>query len=364
MGVVAVFATALAIGMTLVDLSNTREINGWLIHTGPNGPAAALIRTDFPENRQFATGEHDGPMFYAIARSPLDITEASRSLDRPQYRWQRPLYPWLARALYPPGSGAGMVWAMFAVGALGVFLASFGVAGILATFRGKVHLAVFVGIFPGTLMTLRISAADTLSLGFLMIAVLCALRNRSWPATGFAVAAVLAKETAIVTLIGLLLARRERSAIKLVVVPLAVSGAWFVWLRSHAPVGQGSLLDFTIPFAGLRDSASLWLQGQNVLTLVCVPLGVGMALVGWSRAGLRHPLTLPVVANLGLLVIFNLDVVGLDRNGTRTVLPLLALGLALVGTARTLPDSFRCPAFTLRRRQSAAALTAEGSLSA
>jgi len=54
-----------------------------------------------------------------------------------------------------------------------------------------------------------------------------------------------------------------------------------------------------------------------------------------------------------------------ERCGIKpVVLPLLALGLALVGVARTLPDSFRCPAFTLRRRQSAAAPTAEGSLSA
>ncbi len=320
------------------------------------------MRSDFPENRQFTSGEHDGPMFYAIARSPFDVAQASGSLDRPQYRWQRPLYPWLARALYPPGVGAGLVWAMFAAGAAGVFLAVFGVAGILATLRGKVHLAVFVGIFPGTLMTLRISAADTLSLGLLMIAILLALRNRSWPAMAFAVSAVLAKETAIVTLAGLLLARRDRVGIKLFVVPIVVSGGWFLWLRANAPVGQGSLLDFTIPFLGLRDSAVLWVQGQNVLTLVCIPLGITMALVGWFRGGLRHPLTLPVLTNLALLVIFNVDVVGLDRNGTRTVLPLLALGLALLATARTVPDSMRCPPFDARRPISPLPLSEERAL--
>ena len=38
-------------------------------------------------------------------------------------------------------------------------------------------------------------------------------------------------------------------------------------------------------------------------------------------------------ANLAILVVFNVDVVGLDRNGTRTTMPLLALGIALLATA-------------------------------
>ncbi len=329
---VAALASGLAVAATLAELSITRETNGWLVHSGPNGPAAALMREDLPDEPQFARGEHDGPMFYAIAANAFDLQLASRSLDRPQYRLQRPLYPWLSRVLYPPGHGAALVWSMFLVGTAGVFLGALSMGSLAWMLGARPIWGLAFGLLPGTLMTLRISAADTLSTGLLLAAFAMALRGRR-SCILIAVLAVLSKETALVSLAGFALWRRDRQGALFAAVPAAVAVAWGVFLRFAVPAGQGSLLDVTVPFAGLIDSARLWLAGDNLLTLVCVPLGIVLALVGSFRAGLGHPLSWPALANLLLVAIFNLDVVGLDRNGTRTVLPLLAFGIVLSATA-------------------------------
>lgn len=332
---VALLSTSVAVLVTLIELSMTSETNGWLVHTGPGGPAAQLMSRDFPEEPQFARGEHDGPMFYAIAQHPADLDEASRYLDRPQYRLQRPLYPWLARLAYPPGQGVPMVWTMFGVGTVGVFLGAFSLGAISWMLGGRPGIGLLVGLLPGTLMSLRISAADTLCLGLLLGAIALSLRGRHLPAAVAAVAAVLTKEIALVSLAGFALWRRDRHAWEIAGVPAVIAVLWGLYLRTAVPVGQGSLLDVTVPFGGLIDSVRLWMQGDNLLTLVCVPAGIVIAIAGSIRAGWRHPLTFAVLANLSFLVIFNLDVVGLDRNGTRTVMPLLALASVQILTANT-----------------------------
>lgn len=336
---VALVAAALALLLTLTELSKTRETNGWLIHTGPNGPAAALIKQDFPDEPQFALGEHDGPMFYAIARYPFDLDAASTYLDRPQYRLQRPLYPWLSRIVYPPGEGVAEVYSMLAIGLAGVLLGAASLGAISWMLGGRPGLGLVVALLPGTLMSLRISAADTLSLGLLLAAIALSVRGRySWAVLA-AVAAVLAKETALISFVGFAAWRRDRHGWEIAGIPAGVAALWGLYLRLAVPVGQGSLLDLTVPFQGLTDSARLWIQGDNPLTLVCVPAGIIVAVVGSVRAGWNHPLTFAVLANLSFLVFFNIDVVGLDRNGTRTVLPLLALGIVQLLTARSASSS-------------------------
>ena len=196
-------------------------------------------------------------------------------------------------------------------------------------------LALAVGIMPGSIMSLRISAADSLSLALLLAALALSLRGFGWQAVLVAIAAVFAKETALLTLVGFSLWRRDRWGAALVGVPFATAALWALYLRHAVPVGEGSLIDITGPFQGLHDAAVLWLRGENLLALMCVPLAIGLGVAGIVLAGWKHPLTIPVALNLPLLVIFNLDVVGLDRNGTRTVLPLLSLAIVVVATARS-----------------------------
>jgi hypothetical protein len=339
----ALLSTGLAVSLTLIDLHNTRDVNGWLIHTGPNGPAAPLLREDFPDDPQFDRGQHDGPMFYAIARSPFDLHTAAESLDFPRYRLQRPLFPWLSRLVYLPGSGAGLVWAMFVVGAASVFVGSIGLSTISVTLGGSPLVGLAVGLLPGTLQSLRITTADNLSLALLLVALALSLRGEAIWAVVLAVACVLAKETALTTLVGFALWRRDRKGLALVGVPILVAGAWAVYLRVAVPFGEGTLLDWDLPFQGLYETVKLWFNGDNVLTMACIVGGLVISAIGLYRAGLEHPLSLAVVANLAILVVFNVDVIGLDRNSTRITMPLLALAIALLATATSWRQARRVP---------------------
>jgi hypothetical protein len=323
----------LAVSLTLIDLHNTQAENGWLIHTGPSGPAAPLLRQDFPDDPQFDRGQHDGPMFYAIARSPFDLTTASQSLDFPRYRLQRPLFPWVARLVYLPGSGAGLVWAMFAVGAASVLIGSIALGSISTMLGGSPLVALAVGLLPGTLQSLRITTADTLSLALLLVALALSLRGYAKWAIVLAVLCVLAKETALTSLVGFALWRRDKWGALLAGVPLVVAGSWALYLRHAVPSGEGTLLDWDLPFQGLYDAFKLWLTGDNVLTLFCIVGGVVISAIGLYRAGFDHPLSFAVLANLAILVVFNVDVIGLDRNSTRITMPLLALAITLLATA-------------------------------
>jgi hypothetical protein len=304
-----------------------------------------LLRQDFPDDPQFDRGQHDGPMFYAIAKSPFDTTTAAQSLDFPRYRLQRPLFPWLSRLLYLPGSGPGLVWAMFLVGAASVFVGSIGLGAISTTLGGSPLVALAVGLLPGTLQSLRITTADTLSLALLLVALALSLRGHTKGAVLLAVLCVLAKETALTSLVGFAVWRRDRWGAAIAGVPILVAGAWALYLRRAVPFGEGTLLDWDLPFQGLYDASKLWLTGDNVLTMICVIGGVAISAIGLYKAGLDHPLSFAVLANLAILVVFNVDVIGLDRNSTRITMPLLALAITLLATAsswrrnvRTLAD--------------------------
>lgn len=330
------FLTALLAGaLTLIELSSTRDVNGWLIHTGPEGPAAALLKQDFPDDPQFKNAEHDGPMFYAIAKYPTDLDTASQYLDQPRYRLQRPVYSWVSRVLFPPGEGAGLVWAMFATGVIGTFIGALALGAMGWMLGGNPLIALVVGLMPGTLMSLRISAADCLALGLMLAAVAVSMRGHALAAVLIAVVAVLTKEYALVSLFGFALWRRDRKGIALVAVPFAIAAAWALFLIKRVPSGLGQPDAITVPFKGLYDAVHVWFDGGSPLSLMFVPIAIVVAILGTVRAGLRHPVTFAVLGNLALLVVWNVTVVGLDRNATRTIMPLLALGAVQLQTARS-----------------------------
>ena len=85
----ALVGTTIAVTVALVDLQGSRATTGGLIHTGPDGPAAALLARDFPDDPQFSFGEHDGPMFYAntigLKYVADRLTEFSKQANDPQH---------------------------------------------------------------------------------------------------------------------------------------------------------------------------------------------------------------------------------------------------------------------------------------
>ncbi len=328
----AVLGTVLAVSIVLLDVARNRDTVGGLIHTGPSGPAAALMRLDFPDEPQFANGEHDGPMVYAIARAPMHLSEVAASLDRPRYRLQHPLLPWLGWLGHPSGGGRGLESSLFVAGVLALFGGAVAIGALATSLGGASWLAVCFPLLPGSFMSLRITVADALGMALVLGAVTLFLRGHTWVAILIATAAVFAKEPALLTIAGVALWRRNRDAIAFVAVPLAAMLGWALWLRSQVPSGTIEVIEFTAPFRGWIGTAQLWFTGNATLAIPTVLAALVVTALTLVRRRPSHPLYWAVVLNLAFLALLDRDVIGLDRNGTRMTLPLLSLAIVALAT--------------------------------
>lgn len=329
----ATLGTVLAVAIVFADLHRTRDTNGGLIHTGPQGPAAALMAHDFPDEPQFTYGEHDGPMFYAVARDPWRLDVAAESLDRPRYRLQHPLFSWLAWLAHPTGGGGdGLLAAMVVVGVGALLLGGVATGALSHTWRGPVWPAALFPLLPGATMSLRITVADALAVALLVAALTSSVRGRAGWALVLATAAVLTKEPMVLGLVGLAAWRRDRQGVALVAVPAAVAATWALVLRVQVESHGGEVIEFGAPFRGLTEAVGHWSGGGDRYAMVAVVASLGAAGVALARHRLDHPLSVAVALHLGFVVLLTKTVLGLERNGTRMTLPLLVLAVVVLVT--------------------------------
>ena len=312
-----------------VERSGRNALN--FIQPGAQGPSAAVFHEDFPKVQLPNGLGLDGQQYYAVARDPFHPTQVAPLLDRPRYRLQRPLLPWLAWLVHPTGGGYGLVWAFVLVGILGILLGSLATGALAVQLGGRPWLAIAFAITPGAWFSLRASVADALALGLAIAAIACAHRERWWPAVLFAVAAVLAKEVIIFVLAGWVLwkwlSSKSRTALLLVAVPAAVALGWWIALRVMLP-GHEAIGELGAPFVGWRDAwHTSWSHGKE---LVGMAAAIGSAIVGVAalvRRGLKHPLGWAIAFNLALAALENGDVIGNNYGSTRALMPVLVLGI-------------------------------------
>lgn len=306
-----------------------------LLQPGEQGPSVTAFHTDFPDLQLPSGIGHDGQQFYAIARQPMHWNDVSAQLDRPQYRLQRPLLPWLAWVLHPQGGGTGLVWALFAVELFAFFVGGLALGALSLSLGGPAWLAVVFPLLPGSVASGRIIGADALAAALMTAALALALRNRWIGAVFVAVAAVLAKESVLIIAVGFALWRRDRRGVALAAVPAAVAGGLAIALRVAVSATGKQVQEFTYPFGGLWDSLDLWTHGHEVFALATVTAALVLGVVGLVRHGLRWPLGWALVIELGFTIMLGVNVVGLNFNGTRTTLPLqllVALAIAVPAT--------------------------------
>jgi len=298
---------------------------------GVDGPAVAVMHRDFPGQTLPLGIGHDGQQFYAIARQPMHWHAAAASLDRPRYRLERPLYPWLAWLLHPGGGGPGLVVALLAVGAAALALGGTALGTFAVQAGRSARWAVLFPLLPGAMIALRISTADTLAAALLLAALAALERRRGGPALALAVAAVLAKEITLLALVGYALAARRREAWVAVAGAGAALGAWYGAVLASVPTTGPQVVELTWPFVGLAHSLRWWQTGQDRDAAL---LTVATALIVVSAAGLRGgwrtPLGAATLAAASALVVLHWNAVELTFNSARTLLPVDAVALAAV----------------------------------
>ncbi len=303
-----------------------------LIQPGADGPSAEVFADDFPELELPDGLGHDGQQFYVIARSPMHLDEISDHLDRPQYRLQRPAYPVLAWMLHPSGGGEGLVVAMALVGVVAVFLAGLGAGALSTRLGGGTWPALLVPLLPGTYAAMRLSLADTLALGLVLVALAAIERDRTAIGVVAAVLGVFTKESLLVVLVGHALFRRTRASIVAAATATVSAAAWWVALRVLVDADSAQVIEFTWPLGGVIPKIDDWVGGTDwIAGLTVVGAFVLAASALWRRQR-RHPLFGALAAVTAFSLFLGPSVLGLDFNGPRTIGPMLVLAILMWGT--------------------------------
>lgn len=328
-----------------------------LVQPGRAGPSAAAFAEDFPQVELPAGTGLDGQQYYAMARDPGHPTAVAELVDRPRYRFQRPVFPLLAWALHPNGGGMGLVYAFFVVGAAGTFLGCLATGALIVTLGGRSWTGALFALLPGTTYALRVSVADSLALALALAALTLVTRGRTGPAVAVGILAILTKEPIALVFAGWWLADRRRSAALLAVVPAAVGAAWMLVLRLTVPAGETlSPPEIRLPpLSGLAEVITeRWLHHQELIGLAAVVAALAAGALALQRRR-GHPLWWVVAVQMAFSSIMGPDVIGLDFSASRTMQPMLLAALVMLAsprppaTATAPPD--RVPA--LRPRPSA-----------
>ncbi len=345
------------------------------------GDALALARlgSRFSEGDPEGTEGYDGQFAYYIAREPL---QGWQQCDVPAYRYQRILYPILARLL-ALGQQTWIPYTLPLINLVALGAGTWLTERILRRYHISRWYALTYGLYAGHLMSLRLDLSEPLAHALVQAAILAAERDRwcervspdgsgfGWP-TLFFVLAALAKETTLVFVAGyllfLLVQRRWRRTAGLAVgvgVPfLAWQAVLWVWLDSLGlgSGGAGATGWELLPFRGLWSVGAIDLRVLALLSVMMVPLAVIPTLLSlWASGrdlwkGHWHPFTTMLLAN-ALAMLF------LPQSTYREPLAMLRLTSGLVvatinyGAAKR---SRRILNYTLLWLTSLALLTKEG----
>lgn len=145
-------------------------------------------------------GEYDGQFNYHIARAPA---HAAPHLDVPAYRYQRillPLLGWLLSA----GQAALIPWCLVVINSLALVSSTYGVEALLQQVERSRWFALTYGLFVGLVIAVRLSTAEPLAYGLVVLAIWLYQQQR--PAWLLALLlAVFAKETSLIFVAGFVL---------------------------------------------------------------------------------------------------------------------------------------------------------------
>ena len=290
----------------------------WRMSTGGWDPMVlAELGTRYAQGDPDGSEGYDGQFSYYIAVDPNPYS-VEEHLDVPAYRYQRILYPILARSLVG-GEVNGIPWALLAVNLVAHAIGTWAVILLLNERQLWRGYGLIYGLWVGLIAGVGLQMHEPLAYALIAVGWLLRRRGRRVLGAIFLGLALFSKETSLpfwgAALLADLLDKDNRGSI----IGLAASGlafaGWQVWLWSvfgSPGLGSGGAMATSfewIPFMGL------WRIGQvsmTVLGLFVVIFGPTVVLpaiwgviAGWQtiRQSWRQAEPWALLFN-GLLIVF------------------------------------------------------------
>ncbi|MFC1975337.1 AZOBR_p60025 family cell surface glycopolymer formation protein [Chloroflexota bacterium] len=289
-------------------------VSGVFITSDGDPMAFALLGTRFSESDPQGTVGYDGQFAYQIA---LDPAGAAPYIDVPAYRYQRILYPVLARLL-AFGQPALIPWTLILVNVAAIGIGTWATGLLLIDFRVSRGYALAYGLYGGQLLALRTDLNEPLAQALVMLAILAWARERRiWAIVAFSLAA-LAKETALIFLVAYILytltKRQWHWAVGLGMAAVPFGAYQLLLWRWLGDFGVGSggagATPFSlIPLGGWLTIATIHFGAFLLISLIVVPMSIFPSLVGsWLSVrrlwtGEVHPLIYCLLLN-SLVILF------------------------------------------------------------
>jgi|GEM_PF-567910 len=290
--------------------------------------ASSVIRYDptyryiVPRDQSSGDG-YDGQFSYYIALDPARAHDYIHSPDSAPYRYERILYPVLARfaALEQP---AAVPWTLLAINVLACVGGVLALAAWLGRRGASPWVGALYGVYPGMLIALQFDLTEPLAYGLVALAIyLFDFGGRHGvlkSGVAFALAALTREMTLVFTvLFGLsMLAGRPnaswpegaraplRGAVAFLALAIVPFAAWiavdYSWLG--VPTSSVSILD-PVPFRGLfADPFALTRQPLELAFVGLPALLFAVAMTGGLRASEGRLERLCVIVNAAVIVVF------------------------------------------------------------
>ena len=288
-----------------------------LFQHGLDPLALAQIGDGFVNGQPISTlTGYDGQYSYWLAIDPTPGA-AGTHFDVPAYRYQRILYPLLARWL-ALGQAGLVPWTLILVNLLAQLGGVLAVEAWLAGHGFSRWYALTYGLWVGLVAAVRLDLAEPLSYALIAAGLLAQYRGRPWLAALCLALATLAKETALVfwvaQIVWVLLARQRRALLVfgLAELPFAIWQAilwrWFGVIGLTSGGWMATPFEW-LPYMGLWRVARVSMPAFALLATISLPTLVLPSVWGLLAAARRlwqrdeAPIVLALAANAGLIAV-------------------------------------------------------------
>jgi hypothetical protein len=265
-----------------------------IVRSGGDPLVLARLGTLYSQGDSQGTEGYDGQFVYYIARDP-DPQTVAPYLDVPAYRYQRILYPLLARLL-ALGDDQLIPWVLVLINLFALVAGTWALGELLAGWGVSRWFALVYGFWAGFLLTLIVDLPEPLAYGLVVGGILAIERHKPWIGWILLGLSVFAKEVTMLfvaaVILDYLIQRRWIDALTLgsiAVLPFVIFQIWLWSVYGEPGIGSGGAMATPfewIPFMGILRIGSSSVVYLIAMLLVFGPTVIFPTIWGLCKSGL------------------------------------------------------------------------------